>query len=91
MSITSSLNTIQCPNTEDSTFVLRYPLLNNSLRIGTKLLVKQNQVAVFVDSGIVLDVLPEGIHVLNQSTLPKLAAHKHWEKKFNSTFKLFRH
>ena len=87
MSMTSSLETIVCPQTEESVFVLRYPLLNNSIKIGTKLMVKQNQVAVFVYNGEVLDVLPEGIHVLNVQTLPKLAAYKHWDKRFNSSFK----
>lgn len=87
MSMTSSLDIIECPNTEESIFVLRYPLLNNSIRTGTKLLVKRNQVAVFVENGVILDVLPEGVHVLNGKTLPKLAAHKHWDKRFNSTFR----
>ena len=87
MSMTSSLNVIQCPYSEENIFVLRYPLLNNSLHIGTKLLVKQNQVAVFVDNGKVLDVLSEGIHVLNNSSLPKFSAYKHWDKRFNSTFR----
>ena len=86
MSTTSSLNVIHCPTTEKNIFVLRYPLLSNSLHVGTKLLVRQNQVAVFADNGIVLDVLGEGTHILNNSTLPKLAAHKHWGKHFHSSF-----
>lgn len=86
MSMTSSLSLIECPNTEESTFVLRYPLLNNSIRVGTKLFVKQNQVAVLVENGQVFDVLTEGVHVLDSETLPKFAAHKHWHKRFNSTF-----
>lgn len=81
-----SLDVIECPNVEDNVFVLRYPLLNNSIRIGTKVLVKQNQVAVFVENGEVLDVLPEGVHVLSIENLPKLAAKKHWDKRFHSAF-----
>lgn len=87
MSMTSSLKTIECPSTEESVFVLRYPLLNNSIRIGTKLLVGQNQVAVFVEDGEVLDVLPEGIHTLTVEALPKLAAKKHWDRRFNAAFR----
>ena len=87
MSMTSSLKTIECPSTEESVFVLRYPLLNNSIRIGTKLLVGQNQVAVFVEDGEVLDVLPEGIHTLSVEALPKLAAKKHWDRRFNAAFR----
>ena len=86
MSMTSNLNVIECPNSEDSVFVLRYPLLNNTLRTGTKLLVKQNQVAVIVDNKTVLDVLSEGVHVLNSESLPQLAAHKHWSKHFKGSF-----
>lgn len=83
----SSLDIVECPHSEDSVFVLRFPLLNNSLKAGTKLLVKQNQVAVFVEDGEVLDVLEEGVYVLNAESLPLLAAKKHWDKRFNSTFR----
>lgn len=86
MNNAQSLKNIECLNTEESAFVLRYPLLDNSIKIGTKLLVKQNQVAVFVDKGIVLDVLAEGVHILTPQALPKLAIHKRWDKHFNSTF-----
>lgn len=86
MSLTSSLKCIECPNTEESTFVLRYPLLNNSIKIGTKLIVKPNQVAVFVENNKIYDVLPEGEHTLDLQTLPIMAANKHWDKHFNSTF-----
>jgi len=86
MNMTSSLKSIECPNTEDSTFVLRYPLLNNSIKIGTKLLVKANQVAVFVEKGEVFDVLPEGTYSLSVESLPKLAAKKHWDRRFNGAF-----
>lgn len=86
MNATQNLKNIECINAEESTFVLRYPILDNSIRIGAKMLVKQNQVAVFVDNGIVLDVLEEGVYVLSPQTLPKLAAHKQWDKHFNSAF-----
>ena len=81
-----SLDVVECPDVEDNIFVLRYPLLNSSVKIGTKLFVKPNQVAVFVENGEVFDVLNEGVHILNIENLPKLAAKKHWDKRFNSTF-----
>ena len=81
-----SLDIIECPNSDDDIFVLRFPLLNNCIRIGTKLYIRRNQVAVFVEDGEVLDVLQEGVHILNIENLPKLAAKKHWDKRFNSTF-----
>lgn len=81
MSLTSSLDIVECPNTTANVFVLRYPMLNNTIKAGTKLLVKQNQVAVFVSDGNVLDVLAEGVHVLDDKTLPKLAQYKKAQKK----------
>lgn len=84
---TTTLKSIECPNTEESTFVLRYPLLEDSIKMGTKLLVKQNQVAVFVDDGEALDVFPEGIHTLSTDSLPRLAAKKHWDRRFNASFR----
>lgn len=85
MSMTN-LNVIECPNTTANVFVLRYPLLDKAVKINTKLLVKQNQVAVLVCDGTVLDVLPEGVHVLDGKTLPKLAKYKNFEKKMPSSF-----
>ena len=86
MSFNSTLNNIECPIIEESILVFRYPLLDNSIKIGAKLLVKQNQVAVIVENGEVFDVFPEGIHTLTIDNLPKLAEKKHWNKKFNSFF-----
>lgn len=86
MSLTSSLKSIECPHIEENVFVLRYPLLNNTIKIGTKLLVQSNQVAVIVKDNVVLDVLNEGTHTLTPDTLPRLAAHNHWDKRFNGTF-----
>ena len=82
----NSLSMIECPDTENDVFVLRFPLLNNSIKMGTKILVKQNQVAVFVENGVVFDVLDEGIHVLSVDTLPKLTEKKHWDRRFNAAF-----
>lgn len=87
MSMTTNLEVIECPNIEENVFVIRFPLLNNSIKIGTKLYVKQNQVAVFVDEGHVLDVLAEGVHLLNHQSLPLLAAKRNWSKRFNDSFK----
>ena len=87
MSMTSSLKNIECPNNEENVFVLRYPLLNNSVRIGTKLLVNHNQVAVIAEDGQVFDVFPEGEHILSVDNLPRLAAKKHWDRRFNAAFK----
>lgn len=81
-----SLSMIESPAMEKNVFVLRFPLLNNSIRMGTKILVKPNQVAVFVENGEIFDVLEQGIHILGVNNLPKLAEKKHWDRHFNSAF-----
>lgn len=87
MSLTSALDKIQCPETQENVFVLRYPLLNNSIAMGSKLIVKSNEVAVFVEDGEILDVLEQGVHTISVDTLPALSAKRHWHKKFNGAFR----
>lgn len=86
MSLVSALDIVECPNTTANVFVLRYPMLNNKIKSGTKVLVKQNQVAVFVSDGNVFDVLPEGVHVVNDTTLPKLTEYKKMQKKSGNIY-----
>lgn len=86
MSLTSNLDIVECPNSTANVFVLRYPMLNNKIKSGTKILVKQNQVAVFVCDGNVLDVLAEGVHVINESSVPKLIEYKKLQKKTSNAY-----
>ena len=51
-------------------FVWKFP--SNDLRIGTQLVVKTSQMAIFVKNGEILDVFSEGRYTLNTGNIPLL-------------------
>ena len=54
---------------------------------GGVLIVRESQLAVFVNEGQVADVFGPGTHKLNTQTLPLLTNLKNWDKLFQSPFK----
>jgi membrane protease subunit (stomatin/prohibitin family) len=54
---------------------------------GGQLIVRDSQVAVFVNEGQIADVFGPGTHTLTTKTLPLLTNLKNWDKLFASPFK----
>jgi len=54
---------------------------------GGQLVVRESQVAIFVNEGQVADVFGPGTHRLTTQTLPVLTYLKNWDKLFESPFK----
>ena len=75
--------------TDDShdTMVYRFPTHNNEIKYGAKLTVRESQVAVFVNEGVVADVLEPGIYELETKNIPIMTSLNHWDHGFNSPFK----
>ncbi|MFZ4574725.1 MAG: SPFH domain-containing protein [Phycisphaerales bacterium] len=69
------------------TLVYRFQRMNNELKNGAKLTVREGQVAVFVNEGQIADVFTPGMHTLETANLPILATLKGWKYGFNSPFK----
>jgi len=74
---------------EDTEGVLawRYPMADQEIQNGGQLVVRESQVAVFVNEGQVADVFGPGTHTLTTRTLPVLTNLKNWDKLFESPFK----
>ncbi|MYN27680.1 SPFH domain-containing protein [Duganella levis] len=74
---------------EDTEGVLawRYPMADQEIQNGGQLVVRESQVAVFVNEGQVADVFGPGTHMLTTRTLPVLTNLKNWDKLFESPFK----
>jgi membrane protease subunit (stomatin/prohibitin family) len=74
---------------EDTEGVLawRYPMADQEIQNGGQLVVRESQVAVFVNEGQVADVFGPGTHTLTTRTLPVLTNLKNWDKLFDSPFK----
>ncbi|MEN6328386.1 MAG: SPFH domain-containing protein, partial [Syntrophomonas sp.] len=73
-------------NTED-TLVYEYPMADNEIQNGGKLVVRPGQSAVFVNEGKIADVFAEGTHNLTTQNLPVLGDLKGWAYGFQSPFK----
>jgi membrane protease subunit (stomatin/prohibitin family) len=69
------------------TMVYRFPRDGNEIKYGAKLTVRESQVAVFVNEGVVADVLEAGIYELETKNLPIMTSLQHWDHGFNSPFK----
>jgi hypothetical protein len=71
----------------DGVLAWRYPMQDMEIQYGGQLVVRESQMAVFVNEGKVADVFGPGTHKLTTQTLPVLTYLKNWDKLFESPFK----
>ncbi|HEX8628111.1 MAG TPA: SPFH domain-containing protein [Catenuloplanes sp.] len=69
------------------TIVWRFPRHDNEIKMGAKLLVRESQVAVFVNEGTIADAFPPGTFTLQTQNMPVLSTLKGWKYGFESPFK----
>ena len=66
----------------------RFPRQNNEIKMGAKLIVREGQVALFLNEGQLSDIfLNPGTFTLTTQNLPILSDIKGWKYGFNSPFK----
>jgi membrane protease subunit (stomatin/prohibitin family) len=70
-----------------NTLAYRFERYQNEIKYGAKLVVREGQVAVFINEGKLADVFRPGTHELTTQNLPILATLKGWKYGFNSPFK----
>ena len=71
----------------NNTLAYRFERYQNEIKYGAKLVVREGQVAVFINEGKLADVFRPGTHELTTQNLPILATLKGWKYGFNSPFK----
>lgn len=81
------IDIIQWTEDGDGTLAWRFPMADMEIQNGGQLVVRESQVAVFVNEGQVADVFGPGTHRLTTQTLPVLTYLKNWDKLFESPFK----
>ena len=69
------------------TIVWRFPRYENEIKMNAKLVVRESQVAVFVNEGTIADVFKPGTYTLETRNLPVLSTLKGWKYGFDSPFK----
>ncbi|MFA4851468.1 MAG: SPFH domain-containing protein [Bacteroidales bacterium] len=71
----------------NDTILHRFERYNNEIKYGAKLVVRESQVAVFINEGQVADVFQPGTHTLETQNMPVLTTLKGWKYGFHSPFK----
>ena len=81
------IDVLQWTEDSDGTLAWRYPMAGMEIQNGATRVVRESQMALFVDEGKVADVFGPGTYKLTTQTLPVLTYLKNWDKLFESPFK----
>jgi membrane protease subunit (stomatin/prohibitin family) len=71
----------------NDTLAYRFERYQNEIKYGAKLVVREGQVAAFINEGKLADVFKPGTYTLTTQNLPILATLRGWKYGFNSPFK----
>ena len=80
------LKVVEWSDDSQNTLVYRFPMEGKQLMMGSKLTVRESQVAVFVNKGKIADIFGPGMHKLDARNLPILTILNSWKYGFNSPF-----
>jgi membrane protease subunit (stomatin/prohibitin family) len=81
------IDIIQWLDDSSNTLVYRFERMNNEIKYGAKLTVREGQMAVFINEGQLADVFKPGMHTLTTQNMPVLSTLKGWKYGFESPFK----
>ena len=81
------IDILQWTESEDGVLAWRYPMQDMEIQNGGTLVVRDSQMAMFVNEGQIADVFSAGTFKLTTQTLPVLTYLKNWDKLFESPFK----
>ncbi|MCX7166178.1 MAG: SPFH domain-containing protein [Rhodocyclales bacterium] len=81
------IDIIQWTEDDTDTMAWRFPMADMEIQNGGSLTVRESQMAVFINEGVVADVFGPGTYKLTTQTLPVLTYLKNWDKLFESPFK----
>ncbi len=69
------------------TLVWRFPVYNQEIKMGAQLVVRENQVALFVNEGKAADLFVPGRYEIQTQNVPILTTLRGWKYGFQSPFK----
>jgi len=81
------IDVLQWTEGDDGTLAWRFPMAGMEIQTGAALVVRESQMALFVNEGKAADVFGPGTYKLSTQTLPVLTYLKNWDKLFESPFK----
>lgn len=81
-----TLKNIEWADPSKNTMIYKFPMDGRKIMFGSKLTVRESQVAIFLNKGKLADIFVPGIHTLHTSNLPILSNLLHWARGFKSPF-----
>ncbi|MCC8187184.1 MAG: SPFH domain-containing protein [Bacteroides sp.] len=81
------IDIIEFLDNTQNTIVYRFERYNNEIKNNAKLVVREGQIAVFLNEGQIADTFTPGTYTLNTQNLPILSTLQGWKYGFNSPFK----
>lgn len=81
------IDVIEWPNPQADVLMWRFPAEDQEIQNGAVLVVRESQMAMFVNEGETADVFTAGTFELSTQTLPILTNLQNWDKFFASPFK----
>jgi membrane protease subunit (stomatin/prohibitin family) len=81
------IDILQWDDPQKDVLVWRFPMEDQEIQNGAKLVVREAQTALFLNEGTFADQFGPGTHTLNTQTLPILTYLQNWDKFFQSPFK----
>lgn len=80
------LKSLEWVDNSTDTIVYKYPMDGRQIQWGSKLTVRESQVAIFMNKGKIADVFGPGMYTLQTSNLPVLTQLMSWAYGFKSPF-----
>ncbi len=81
------IDIIEWLDASNDTIVYRFERYQNEIKNNAQLIVREGQMAVFINEGQLADVFKPGTYILNTQNLPILTTLKGWKYGFDSPFK----
>lgn len=81
------IDIIEWIDNSNDTLAYRFERYGNEIKNNAQLIVRESQIAVFINQGELADVLLPGRYTLNTENLPILSTLQGWKYGFNSPFK----
>jgi len=81
------IDIVQWLDDTSDTLVYRFERYGNEIKYNAKLVVREGQMAAFINEGQLADVFKPGTYTLSTQNLPVLATLKGWKYGFESPFK----
>lgn len=82
------IDIIEWVDSSQDTLIWKFPRYENEIKNGAQLTVRESQVAILLNKGVIADIYQPGMHRLTTDNMPIMSTLQGWKYGFNSPFKV---